>query len=68
MHVEIHGTCLGTVLRRKTGTREAHISEARKRNVEVEMKAEATEEGRSLVMRKFLMKPREGCKRTSPEK
>jgi hypothetical protein len=32
---------------------EAHISEARKRNVEVE----ATEDGKSLMMRKTLLKP-----------
>jgi hypothetical protein len=43
--------------RKNTGGGEAHISEAQKRNVETEMKAEATEEGRSLMMRKVLVKP-----------
>jgi hypothetical protein len=43
--------------KKNAGTGEAHISEAQRKNVETEMKAEATEEGRSLMMRKVLMKP-----------
>jgi hypothetical protein len=42
---------------KNAGVREAHISEAQQRNVEMEMKAETTEEGRSLMMRKDLVKP-----------
>jgi hypothetical protein len=34
---------------------EAHISKVKKRNVEIEMKEEATKEGRSLMMRKVLV-------------
>jgi hypothetical protein len=41
--------------RKNVGGGEAHISEARKKNVETEMKAEAAEEGRSLMMRKVLI-------------
>jgi hypothetical protein len=41
-----------------TGTGEAHISEAQKRNMETKMKVEAAKEGRSLMMRKVLMKPK----------
>jgi hypothetical protein len=44
--------------RKNTGGGEAHISEAQKKNVETEMKAEAVEEGRSLMMRKLLIKPK----------
>jgi hypothetical protein len=43
--------------KKKDGGGEAHISEAQKRNVEVEMKEEETEEGISLMMRKVLIKP-----------
>jgi len=43
--------------RKNTRGGEAHISEAQKRNVETEMKTKATEEGRSLMMRKVLVKP-----------
>jgi hypothetical protein len=39
--------------RKKEGGGEAHISEAQKRNVE----SEAVEDGKSLMMRKVLLKP-----------
>jgi len=35
-------------------TREDHIFESHERNVEIEMKVEATKEGRSFMMRKRL--------------
>jgi hypothetical protein len=38
----------------KEGGGEAHISEAQKRNVE----AEGAEDGRSLMLRKVLLKPK----------
>jgi hypothetical protein len=44
--------------RKKEGGGEAHISEAQKRNVE----AEATEDGKSLMMRKVLLKPEKEAK------
>jgi len=37
--------------------REAHISEARQRNLEMEMKEEANGEGLFLMKRKDLVKP-----------
>jgi hypothetical protein len=40
-----------------TGTGEAHIYEAHKRNVEIEIESEAVEEGISLMMKKFLINP-----------
>jgi hypothetical protein len=44
------------VEKKKYGGGEAHIFEEQKRNVETKMKEEATEEGRSLMMRKVLIK------------
>jgi hypothetical protein len=41
--------------RNKEGEGEAHISEAQRRNVE----AEGAEDGTSLMLRKFLLKPKE---------
>jgi hypothetical protein len=43
--------------KKTAGGGEAHISEAQKRNVETEMEVEVAKEGRSLMMRKVLMKP-----------
>jgi hypothetical protein len=43
--------------KKNAGVKEAHIYEAQHRNVEIEMKIEASEEGISLMMRKYLVKP-----------
>jgi hypothetical protein len=42
---------------KNAGVREAYISEVQQRNVEAKIKAEVDEEGRSLMMRKSLVKP-----------
>jgi hypothetical protein len=42
---------------KNVGTREAHISEARQKNVETKMKEEAAKEGRSFMMRKIIVNP-----------
>jgi hypothetical protein len=52
---------------KNAGVREAHISEAQQRNVETEMKEEAVEEGRSLMMRKSLVKPKKRYENQSRE-
>jgi hypothetical protein len=43
--------------RKNVGGGEAHISEAQKKNVENRDEGKAIEEGRSLMMRKVLIKP-----------
>jgi hypothetical protein len=50
--------------KKKEGGGEAHISKAQRRNVE----AEATEDGKSLMMRKILLNPEKEVERTSSEK
>jgi hypothetical protein len=52
--------------KKNAGGGEAHISEVHKRNVETEMKEEVAEEGRSLMMRKLLVKQETRGTRTSP--
>jgi hypothetical protein len=48
--------------RKNLGGGEAHISKAQKRNVKEEMKAEVVEEGRSLMMRKFIVNLEKGVR------
>jgi hypothetical protein len=43
--------------RKNARVKEAHISEVQQRNVEIEMKEEAYEEGISLMMRKYRINP-----------
>jgi hypothetical protein len=43
--------------KKNAGVRETHISKVQQRNMEMEMKAEAVEEGRSLMVRKVLVNP-----------
>jgi hypothetical protein len=50
------------------GFREAHITEAQQKIVETETKEEVVEEGRSLMMRKSLVKPGKGGARANTKK